>query len=153
MTRLTTELRAGNLVTVNNPTAWPELLFKPLKVIGFELKEDEMFPESTGHVRLEDEDRETYSQLDEFISPIELSEEWLIKLGFVLKRLDTEDTFERYYLPIPNSNLYIANTITYQWVQLWDENHKSVGFGGCQYVHQLQNLYFSLTSLELNIKE
>jgi hypothetical protein len=134
MTRLTAELRLGNLVwRIHAPYG----------------TEHDRWVERVTHLK-EGEDLRLPSS---YIEPIELSEEWLIKLGFVLKRLDTEDTFERYYLPIPNSNLYIANTITYQWVQLWDENHKSVGFGGCQYVHQLQNLYFSLTSLELNIKE
>lgn len=71
------------------------------------------------------------------IEPIPLNEEWLTRLGFVDN--------EKYAL----HNIFI-----------WYGNH--IGIKGmlgivkpfeCKYVHQLQNLYFSLTGEELILKQ
>jgi hypothetical protein len=87
----------------------------------------------------------------DFVKPIPLTEEWLLKFGFK-KPLD----WHCFKLTLNNSD---------------DERFKSslqVGFAGCgyvqvcrsginayavkcKYVHQLQNLYFALTGEELNV--
>lgn len=78
----------------------------------------------------------------EDLSGIELTEEWLIKMGFVrnmdtyylndlgLSWLTTEDNFQTEYK--------LADS---KWMLL-----------DLKYVHQLQNLYFALTGEELTIK-
>lgn len=85
------------------------------------------------------------------VSPIPLTEEWLLKFGFEIK-----DTVNRGYLiPInydfQKEYLYCSNDGI---IALWSEK-KQQDFGimrGCKYVHQLQNLYFALTNKKLTIK-
>jgi hypothetical protein len=80
--------------------------------------------------------------------PILLTEEWFVKLGFI------KSGSKLLYLPIPEMRSEIhfekqtyGNVITLQ---------SSVGMfipNDILYVHQLQNLYHSLTGKELEIKE
>jgi hypothetical protein len=86
-----------------------------------------------------------YASVPHDVDPIPLTEEWLLKLGFGMEspgfysygeeamadycyNMD-EKTFHEYY---PTSDM---NCIA-----------------KCEYVHQLQNLYFALTGEELTIK-
>lgn len=76
----------------------------------------------------------------QYIQPIPLTEEWLIKFGF---EKDSEDIYQY--------NFFKASFIA--------DNPMWFGQSGCcqdetikeniQYVHQLQNLYFALTNEEL----
>lgn len=73
----------------------------------------------------------------ESYNPIPLTEEWLVKFGFV----KTEDIFKNIYHSIEkfqmeNINYFVGITET-----------------KLLYVHQLQNLYFALTGEELTLKE
>jgi hypothetical protein len=71
------------------------------------------------------------------VQPIPLTEEWLVKFGFVKN----------------NSGFYEQKRFTYhpeygwkilsQWIKGW------VNVAEIKYVHQLQNLYFALTGEEL----
>ena len=90
------------------------------------------------------------------VEPIQLTEEWLIKFGFEKDR-------EVYNLGIP---VFVKNNF-----RIWDnrdkvEYEKILGYSDSsdfkfiyskniqpyiKYVHQLQNLYFSLTGEELKI--
>lgn len=77
--------------------------------------------------------------------PIPLTEEWLLKFGFVKAEL------EFYKKPIPSAiNAFICINIklnSYQIIQ------NELGFNiQTQKVHQLQNLYFALTGQELTLK-
>lgn len=81
----------------------------------------------------------------EFIEPIPLTEEWLVKLGF-------EKTYEsafrlKYDLP--------CNFIGFDFSKTEDKSMDGLRFYGryfkIKYVHQLQNLYFALTGEELTI--
>lgn len=74
--------------------------------------------------------------------PIPLTEEWLLKFGF---KKDLEN------------DLYLESTSTsfFVWqnnrVELLD-NKNNICISHCEYVHQLQNLYFALTGEELILK-
>ena len=87
----------------------------------------------------------------EFINPIPLTEEWLLKFGF---EKDFDGSFMFGIISIfkdkrLKQNVYIYTESTYkysdgQWVVILDLK--------LQYVHQLQNLYFALTGEELTLK-
>jgi hypothetical protein len=67
------------------------------------------------------------------VEPIQLTEEWLLKFGFISN---------------PHSNeFYGKNMIFHNWMK--DRGYISWGFTQIEYVHQLQNLYFALTGEEL----
>ena len=92
-------------------------------------------------------------------SPIPLTEEWLLKFGFGKKSINRQMAFckknpnsvaeYRFYLnSISNIIEYVSvnyNVDSYcnEYAIAWD----------FKYVHQLQNIYFSLTGEELTIKE
>lgn len=71
----------------------------------------------------------------EFIKPIPLTEEWLLKFGFVeFITLDVYPTYALKKINVNNGTVYVS--------ELGFLNH-------IKHVHQLQNLYFSLTNEEL----
>jgi len=76
--------------------------------------------------------------------PIQLTEEWLLKFGFM--KMNTLDE--------PDEKFYINGGLT---VRLYKGKIKPYFFlpkdRNIDYVHQLQNLYFALTGNELEIKE
>ena len=74
------------------------------------------------------------------LSPIPLTEEWLVKLGFVSNPY--EDRYEK-------GDFHIHCDKTKGFLDLWVTNCRL----DLQHVHQLQNLYFALTGKELTIKE
>jgi hypothetical protein len=74
------------------------------------------------------------------LEPIPLTEEWLVKLGFDNKYSKGKFTI------IPIGKLNYEQGRTY-FNCLTILNHQP------KYVHQLQNLYFALTSQELTLKQ
>lgn len=81
-------------------------------------------------------------ELSEF-EPIQISEEWLLKLGF-------EKSFKNDYwfsIRIGDKRLLVSILGNIE-IEKWDKT--MIGFlSVCEYVHQLQNLFFSLTGEEL----
>jgi len=73
------------------------------------------------------------------IDPIPLTEEWLLKFGFVKHK--TTDIYPTFAKQMFNWNDGILYIIGYGFM-----NH-------IKHVHQLQNLYFALTGEELVVKE
>ena len=73
----------------------------------------------------------------EELRAIPITEEWLVKLGFVSNGINRcwKDPIDLIYMG-DNSWLYLAN-----------QRHVNLF-----YIHQLQNLYFALTGEELTIK-
>jgi hypothetical protein len=163
------ELRIGNYVFIKNEV-WDELRKTPLKVTGYSLEDDDMFPESTGGVMLVNEKtRFSYSQLDEFIAPIPLTEEWLIRFGFELtnhskweciqsgiKRIDKTYSIN---LEDKDDDFGYESYLHLDLIQCPDSNIvRRIGFKGLDfdkahcidYVHQFQNLFFAFTGAELN---
>jgi hypothetical protein len=85
--------------------------------------------------------------------PIPLTEEWLLKFGFEKLNTKMSDCF------VFQKGLWrvaIKDNIekTYEWV-LWHERISPPTWclSRFEYLHQLQNLYFSLTGEELTVKE
>lgn len=81
------------------------------------------------------------------LKPIPLTEEWLERFGF--EREEGRWTWKK--------NIYNEETTLPTSLQLWSGNDFisvcRAGIGAmhcpCEYVHQLQNLYYSLTGTEL----
>jgi hypothetical protein len=73
------------------------------------------------------------------IQPILITEDWLIKLGFEKQMAWT------FRIHI-SGNHYL---IYYLGEKGWSIGNKSYSDFNCEYVHQLQNLYFALTNKEL----
>jgi|WetSurSiteA1Bulk_404760.scaffolds.fasta_scaffold07782_2 hypothetical protein len=77
--------------------------------------------------------------------PIPLTEEWLLKFGF--KRIDM--MFENIPMLYWRENDIIVNAD--RSIDLFTDKEVRLNIR-CEYVHQLQNLYFALTGNELEIK-
>jgi hypothetical protein len=78
------------------------------------------------------------------VKPIPLSEEWLLKFGFKEKSKWT------FVLNTPNGRMLTYHLGTK--IIHYGSNGYGSGEINCEYVHQLQNLYFALTGEELTIK-
>lgn len=78
------------------------------------------------------------SEIVKSMEPIPLTEEWLIKFGF--KR----DELNGYYYPTWRKFIPI-----YKRGHYYNFNGISLSCNDFEYVHQLQNLYFTLTGEEL----
>ena len=75
--------------------------------------------------------------LDDFYQALEISEEWLVKVGFtsISDRIYFYDDFGYEFGLINRAVLRIENNF--------------ISFNHIQYAHQLENLYFALTGEEL----
>lgn len=143
----TTELRIGNIVTVDNPKYHPQLKGVLLRVTG--IQEHVISNKIEYYLNLEHINKkantyyQTYSQLIEYIKPISITERWLLDFGFKDKR----DFYEKGKLSILSANLkdYYPNGRVYY-------NSWAIMEIQPKYVHQLQNLYFILTNEELILK-
>ena len=87
--------------------------------------------------------------LEHELIPIEITSEWLVKLGFINSRSREEySVFE----------IKIGDDIFAVW-HVWNNDaFYAIRFKNCdviivEYVHQLQNLYYILTGSELVVKE
>lgn len=74
--------------------------------------------------------------------PIRLTEEWLLKFGF-----EKQMAWTYKISLIGNKNL-----VYYLGEKGWSIGNKNYSDFSCEYVHQLQNLYFALTGEELTFK-
>jgi hypothetical protein len=107
----TTDLRIGNLVLSKGvPVQIEEIMWETVRYCFGEFPID-------------------------YVEPIPLTEEWLLKFGFVSNPY--EDRYEK-------GTIHIECDKTKGATYLWVENMPHI-----KYVHQLQNLYFALTGEEL----
>ena len=83
-----------------------------------------------------------YSQCFEFIKPIHITEKLLLRLGF--KKDEILYNKERFAI----KKWEVGSEIG--WVIFWLD--KDILYVKPYYLHQLQNIYFSLTGEELEIK-
>ena len=128
------ELRLGNYVTIDNPKHHPQVKGVPMQVFEFRSISAIDFPNSSGAFGLVYGD-ETFSQFDEFVKPIPLTEKWLLDFGF-----ENQDE-NRYWLD-PIFLFYYGDGVKY----LANQRHVNLF-----YVHQLQNLYFAITGQDLQM--
>ena len=84
----------------------------------------------------------------DLILGIPLTEEWLIKFGFIKEEKFVIDKDKYNTISIVNTNNF--------WMPFIKSNHHEAGesfsFYGIKHVHTLQNLYFALTNEELTMK-
>jgi hypothetical protein len=140
------ELRIGNLVKINNDMMI-ETKGEVYKVSGFNARFDMAFPDSKGTVSLDHtKSIRTYSQFDEFIEPIPLAEELLLKFGFIDKELKLTQ----------NTSLYVCirteNKFHNEGKALIMQMGNAMFSMPCEYLHELQNIWKVLTGNELTIK-
>jgi hypothetical protein len=83
-------------------------------------------------------------------NPIPLTEEWLLRFGF--KCIDVINGGYTIQINYPHQKEYLYCS-TDGIVALYSEskNQDFIIRGRCEFVHQLQNLYFALTQKELEI--
>lgn len=87
-----------------------------------------------------------YDDLITAIEGVKLTEEWLLKFGFVEERVGF---FVSNIIQV--STKYASDAFK---VMLYNPHIKEFwGIGYCEEVHQLQNLFFALCGEELTIKE
>ena len=100
-------------------------------------------------INLEDLSNLLDDDLDDFYQALEISEEYLIKLGFEYNK-----RYNNYVIKVKG----FYNSVGYNDEDCdWYYNNDSSNAGcyyitSIQYVHQLENLYFALTGEELTYK-
>ncbi len=122
------ELRIGNIISSKNGSD------SVIKAIG----------DNGGWIEahsLYDSSEERFDTSIYEITGIPLTEEWLLRFGFGFGLNDEE--YEKLNCPI------IFDT---DWNCYIDREFEKELFIQCEYVHQLQNLYFALTGKELEYK-
>jgi len=85
--------------------------------------------------------------------PIKLTEEWLVKFGFVyFKKMALNIPIHNYIInrKDPNNEMVLLIEMTGKFVL---SGYDTAWTKPLLYVHELQNLYFALTGEELTIKE
>jgi hypothetical protein len=118
-----TDLRIGNLV-------------------NYEISEGDVLPNVIDWQDLKwlSEDEQGFNL---FHNPIPLTEEWLMKFGFV------KGKFDNYVLVLDNEFSKISYWSNSKKIELSNTRETTWGAVNCMYLHQLQNLYFALTGTEL----
>jgi hypothetical protein len=145
-----TELRIGNLVNINEETRIDNTNELPLINPLFKIERID----EDGEIIIYSEINNLHIHCDlESIQPIPLTEEWLFKFGFHLR-----DGFSNTFKLNIEKHQYDCSEITYSEKEglLRFSNGKEKGttlIPHIKHVHQLQNLYFSLTGEELTIKQ
>ena len=123
-----TELRIGNLVECANEI-WEVESVSSSAINAVHRPTENSFGEYSGF------------SVDQ-IKPIPLTEEWLLKFGF-----------EQEYKSPMHSTYWIENLSYYFWHENKSQYANCKGLQiDCQFLHQLQNLYFALTGKELELK-
>ena len=95
-------------------------------------------------------------ELNEY-SPIPLTEEWLIKLGFTnMENICWQRYVQKKWVNFDNGFFFfrVMKHSFAWWFILEDETNteRGINMGDIQYIHELQNLYFALTGEELTQK-
>ena len=81
------------------------------------------------------------------IQPMPITEEWLLKFGFEKSTLDEDNAWLN--LRYRYLNFSSDESVEFKKVYLTVSRMDII----CEYVHELQNLYFALTGEELTIKK
>jgi len=84
------------------------------------------------------------------IEPIKLTEDWLIKSDFTIKKTPSNQRFVQFN----KIRIYLSNEVFKYFSVHFDAEDWCPEMGvQIYYVHQLQNLYFALTGVELLNKQ
>ena len=137
-----TELRIGNFVYGINRRSEIHLPdYNPCKVLQIELFNTEILPIEQNPAIVE----KWFRVANPDLSPIPLTEEWLLKFGFYFDLKTDYDGYWKKYKEGFEIRIYkFEDYFEYGW-QLGHDPIK------IKYVHHLQNLYYVLTGGELTI--
>jgi hypothetical protein len=135
------ELRIGNYVKLNNTEYMPDVVGQIGTVTKLTEKIDCRFPNSTGTVEVRVGLNE-YHQFSEFIEPIELTEEWLVRFG--CSNIKGHDCW------FIN---YFGFCLTHDGEDWCLKPRADEPYLICyiKYVHEFQNIYFALSMEELTL--
>lgn len=129
------ELRIGNYVLINNKKSHAGLKNIPFKVVGINRLKNYS-------ISLSNDEEYEYNQYLEYIEPIYLTEDLLLKCGFKRKVSGIGwDKFVNGYVEISLAPLKDGFKLPVYYCN--GEYIKLL------YLHQLQNLYYALTQTEL----
>jgi len=124
------ELRIGNII--QGQSDLPETVI--------ELKENGGIKTYRGNVK-----HLHLSSIAKYCSPIPITEKWLLDFGFVQFQEEMRLQLREYLFLVFDTcqfGVFVESTDS--------EDKSSILFDHIKYVHQIQNLYFSLTGKELN---
>jgi hypothetical protein len=151
-----TELRIGNYVYDINRRSEIHLPdYNPYKVLQIELFNTEILPIEQNPATVE----KWFKITNEDLSPIPLAEEWLLKLGFEKTEVNN-GVIKQYYHDCTPPKYRNEHGLFFRFGEMRNEKYKMYWYASgavnssmhsfpCEYVHQLQNLYFALTGNEL----
>ena len=131
------ELRIGNYVTINNEKAYSGLKGIPFKVVGINKKE-------RYSIQLSNNEYYEYNQFIEFVQPITLTEELLLKCGFekILGGIGWDkfikDGVELSFAPLVGGGYIPVYRFNNDYIKI-------------RFLHQLQNLFWCLSQKELEV--
>lgn len=132
------ELRIGNYVTINNEKSYSGLKGIPFKVVGIHKLEKYS-------IQLSNNEYYEYNQFIEFIQPIKLNEELLLKCG--LKKVLGGIGWDKFIKD--GVELSFAPLVGGGYIPVYRFNNDYIKI---RFLHQLQNLFYALTQKELEIK-
>lgn len=157
------ELRIGNLVML--PKYWKEI---PIEVTGISIidRRDDQTGIYEEYVYLKGHDFTKDATFEQFvdykqgvtttedIEPIQLTKEWIEKLGGYYAN---EGCASDYYFKLNEDDVLL---ISEKWNRCAviindvnnDDKRGSVGLSVINYVHEIQNLFYALTGKELELK-
>jgi hypothetical protein len=138
------ELRIGNFVTLSEKQR-QELWYNQIHAQKEFFVVKTIYSDNDISIEVDDEIIDI-SEND--VEPIPLTEEWLLKFGFIKEYNDDErENRDCFYLNNSDDSFYINYDISYNG---WYLGASTYGFlKSFEHVHQLQNLYFALTNTEL----
>ena len=129
-------LRVGNFIKGNTGTETVRM------ILGYEGNPE--VHEIYKHLIGVEENRNSYNLAE--INPIPLTEEWILRLGFEKKKKKS-GIFEKARL-----RLGLGNGCLCYLIDEDNENGYYIPNCGIKFVHELQNLYFTFTGEELQLK-
>ena len=129
------DLMLGNYVLIENELL-PNYKNQPVVVVGIELRKDKHFPDSDCVISMQVDKYNGASQFNEFVKPIPLTENELVKLGIDEKGFDKRKFYPTYSKH--GLKFTVSNSGNIYFGKVW------IGT-----VHHLQNLVKSLTGKQL----
>lgn len=129
-----TELRIGNLVLLQNPEY--RLIESNKIYIVLEIREKSAFVTIPGSYN-------EYGQYYEFLKPVLLTEEILLKVGFEVKPFSIGLLLDRFRFMWKDEYKY--------WYVV--DRYSGSYFTKIEYVHELQNFIFVMNGQELNVSQ
>lgn len=142
------ELRIGNLIKIENELYWPTLKDIPLMVNSISaisnVDIENKFSIGCEHInKITNAYYQNYHQFAEYIQPIPLTEEWLLKLNVDIEKV--------------NNYIFIIDRFRLSWnktYKFWYVMDKTslCYITKVEYIHEWQNTYYVLNGTELTIK-